>query len=49
MKTERMILCWNGHLPILGELPVEDVIWEKVECFMDVVRKMGTRPKPAEG
>ena len=49
MKTEKMILWWNGHVPIFGILPVDDVIWDKVECYMDVVRKMGKRVKPAEG
>jgi hypothetical protein len=45
MKTHRMILYWKGFLPILAELPEEEVIWDRVECFMDSVRKMGCTKK----
>jgi hypothetical protein len=41
MKYDRMIIGWNGLLPIVVDIPVHEIIWDKVECFMDTVRKMG--------
>ena len=45
MKYDRMIIGWNGLLPIVVDIPVNEFIWDKVECFMDIVRKMGTDEK----
>lgn len=41
MKTQKMILYWNGFIPIQAELPLDEIIWDKVECYMDSVRKIG--------
>jgi hypothetical protein len=41
MRYDRMIVGWCGLLPIIADIPVNEIIWEKIECFMGAVRKMG--------
>jgi hypothetical protein len=41
MKYDRMIVGWCGLLPIVADIPVNEIIWEKIEGFMGTVRKMG--------
>jgi hypothetical protein len=41
MNYDRMIVGWNGLLPIVADIPVSEIVWEKIGVFMDRVRRMG--------
>lgn len=43
MKQDKMIVKWNGLLPIVEDMPVHEIIWEKMSYYMDFVRTMGVK------
>ncbi|UCE74280.1 MAG: hypothetical protein JSV56_00870 [Methanomassiliicoccales archaeon] len=42
MKHGEMIIGWVGYLPIVVNIPTQDVIWENVGKFMNAVRIIGS-------
>jgi len=49
METTMLIRKWNGYLPVVVEMPMPESIWDKIECFMDIVRTVGTKEKAILG
>jgi len=36
-------LC--GLLPVLEDIPEKDIVWDRLMCFMDQIRRMGVKPQ----
>ena len=49
METTMLITKWNGFLPVVEEMPMHDSVWDKIECFMDMVRTVGAKDKAIMG
>ncbi|UCE37963.1 MAG: hypothetical protein JSW00_01625 [Thermoplasmata archaeon] len=45
MKDGKMIIRWNGLLPIVEDIPEDTIIWDKLSRFMGRVRTMGVYSK----
>lgn len=45
METTMLIIKWNGFLPVVEEMPMPESVWDKIECFMDMVRTVGAKEK----
>jgi hypothetical protein len=46
MKYGKMIVKWNGLLPVVDDIPKNEIIWDVIGLFMDRVRCMGAVNKP---
>ncbi|UCG69871.1 MAG: hypothetical protein JSV09_02280 [Thermoplasmata archaeon] len=41
MKQDKLITKWNGLLPIVEDMPMQEIIWDKMSYYMHMVRDMG--------
>jgi hypothetical protein len=44
MKHGKMIIRYNGLLPVVGDIPEKEIVWDRLMCFMDQIRRMGVKP-----
>jgi hypothetical protein len=45
MNQGKIITKWDGLLPIVEEIPNHESIWDRIQCFMDIVRDIGAKDK----
>jgi hypothetical protein len=43
MKHGKMIIKYNGLLPVVEDIPEKDIVRDRLMCFMDQIRKMGAK------
>lgn len=44
MKHGKMIIKYNGLLPVVEDIPDKEIVWDRLMCFMDQIRRMGAKP-----
>lgn len=49
MNCEKIITRWNGLLPIVEDMPNIENLWEKIDCYMDMIRDIGAKDKNHRG